>query len=266
MEHGAWLSSLRGDECCDSVIKVRDSRKEVIMKDRESGRVRSGFAARNSLVCVMAAVVLLIPAASLIGNQAPVLQSKEDRYPRYRLRSGDVLDLNFPFTPEFNQTVSVQPDGYINLRGVGDIRVQDKTTPEVVETVRAVYGKILRDPIITVELKEFEKPYFVVGGEIARPGKYELRGDTTLTEAISIAGGFNEKSKTSEILLFRRVSDAWAEVRKVDLKQMLRDGDLREDLRLRPGDMVLVSKSTMAKIGRFIPVPSLGMYFNPITR
>src|SRR5687767_1945543 len=99
------------------------------MKDRESGRARSGVGAHNSLVCVMAVVVLLIPAASLIGNQAPVLQSKEDRYPRYRLRSGDVLDLNFPFTPEFNQTVSVQPDGYINLRGVGDIRVQDKTTP-----------------------------------------------------------------------------------------------------------------------------------------
>ena len=120
------------------------------------------------------------------GNQEPAFQ---ERFPRYRLRTGDILDLNFPFTPEFNQSVVVQPDGYINLRGIGEIRVQGKTTPEVVEALRAAYGRILRDPEVTVELKDFEKPYFIVGGEVAKPGKYDLRGDTTVVEAVTIAGG-----------------------------------------------------------------------------
>ena len=106
------------------------------------------------------------------SNQEPSFQ---ERYPRYRLRAGDVLELNFPFSPEFNQSVGVQPDGYINLRGIGEIRVQDKTTPEVVESLRTAYSKILHEPVIHVELKEFEKPYFLAGGEFARPGKYELR-------------------------------------------------------------------------------------------
>src|SRR5437016_11533344 len=127
-------------------------------------------------------------------------------------------------------------------------------------------SKILRDPTITVELKEFEKPYFVVGGEVTKPGKYDLRGDTTVLEAITIAGGVSDKSRTSQVLLFRRVSNDWVEVKEVDMRRMLRERDLSEDLHLRPGDMVLVPKSTFSKLARFIPVPSLGMYFNPLFR
>jgi polysaccharide export outer membrane protein len=200
------------------------------------------------------------PKPFILGNQELGFQ---EHFPRYRLRPGDVLDLNFPFTPEFNQTVMIQPDGYINLRGIGEMRVQDKTTPEVVEALRGVYGKILRDPAITVELKDFEKPYFVVGGEVAKPGKYDLRGDTTVVEAVTIAGGVTDKSKVSKVLVFRRMSGNWVEVKEVDMKRMLRQQDLREDLHLRPGDMILVPKSAFSKIARFIPVPSLGLYFNP---
>ena len=221
-----------------------------------------------SLLFVLA---ILVPAAPPVGRSNIWAQSNreptfQERYPRYRLRPGDVLELNFLFSPEFNQSVIIQPDGYVNLRGVADLRVQDKTVPDVVELLQAAYSKILRDPAITVELKEFEKPYFVVGGEVTKPGKYDLRGDTTVLEAITIAGGVSDKSRTSQVLLFRRVSNDWVEVKEVDMRRMLRERDLSEDLHLRPGDMVLVPKSTFSKLARFIPVPSLGMYFNPLFR
>ena len=57
---------------------------------------------------------------SLASDPSPKLQ---ERFPRYRLRSGDVLELNFTFTPEFNQSVTIQPDGYVNLRGLADVRI-----------------------------------------------------------------------------------------------------------------------------------------------
>jgi polysaccharide export outer membrane protein len=187
----------------------------------------------------------------------------QERYPRYRIRPGDVMELNFPFTPEFNQSVTVQPDGYINLRGVGDLRVQDKTTAEVVTALNTTYRGVLHEPEISVKLVEFEKPYFIVGGEVAHPGKFDLRGDTTISQAVVIAGGFSDRAKSSEVVLFRRVSDNWAEVRKINLKRMLNKQDLAEDLHLRPGDMLLVPRSPLSKIARFIPVPNVGMYFNP---
>ena len=194
--------------------------------------------------------------------QGPILQQ---RFPRYRLRAGDVLDLNFPFTQEFNQTVTVQPDGYISLRGGGDLHIQDKTVPELIEAVRSAYSKILRDPVITVELKDFEKPYFIVGGEVARPGKYDLRGDTTILEAVTMAGDLKAQSNSSQVLLFRRASKDLVEVKQLNLKRILRTRNLAEDTYLRPGDMVFVPKSILSKLDRFMPVPSLGMFFNPFT-
>jgi polysaccharide export outer membrane protein len=192
------------------------------------------------------------------SSDSPVLHK---RNPRYRICPGDVLDLTFPFTPEFNQTPAVQPDGFITLRGVGDLRVEGLSTPEVVRAVQAAYANILHDPVVTVDLKNFEQPYFVVGGEVGHTGKFEFRRDTTVSEAIALAGGFKETSKHSQVLLFRRVSDDWAEVKVVNLKKMLRSKDLSEDPHLQPGDMLYVPKNLISRIKPYIPIPTLSTYF-----
>ena len=194
-------------------------------------------------------------------GQSPVLQHRNRRY---QLHSSDVLELNFPFTPEFNQAVTVQPDGYITLRGVESIKVDGKTIPELVDLLRTTYAKILHDPVINVELKDFEKPYFIVGGEVGRPGKFDLRGDTSVAQAVAIAGGLRDSAKHSEILLFHRVPDGWVQVKKVNLKKMLKEANLDEDAYLQAGDFLFVPKNAFSKIERFIPTSSVGMYTNPV--
>src|SRR6478672_5913252 len=82
------------------------------------------------------------------------------RNPRYQLCKGDILDLTFPFTPELNQTVTIQPDGYITLSGVGDVHIAGITVPEFRELLEASYRTILHKPVINVVLKDFQKPYF----------------------------------------------------------------------------------------------------------
>ncbi len=193
-------------------------------------------------------------------EQTPVLQHRNRRY---QLHSADVLELSFPFTPEFNQTVTVQPDGYITLRGVDGLHVVGQTLPEVTNSLRTAYAKILHDPDINVELKDFEKPYFIVGGEVGHPGKFDLRGETTATEAVAIAGGLRESAKHSQVVLFHRVPDGWVQVKKLNMKKMLKDGNLDEDAYLQPGDFLFVPKNTLSKVERFIPTSSLGLYANP---
>jgi polysaccharide export outer membrane protein len=204
-------------------------------------------------------------ASAQIPSSGEVAQpSLQRRNPRYRLCKSDIFDLNFPFTPEYNQlAVTVQPDGYVSLLGVGELHVEGLTVPELTQSLRQAYAKILRDPVITVALRDFDKPYFIVGGQVAHPGKYDLRGDTTVTQAVAIAGGFNDSAKHSQVLLFRRVSNEWVEAKKLDVKQMLRAANLSEDLHLRPGDMLFVPKNAVSKIRPWIPYPSLGMYVNP---
>jgi polysaccharide export outer membrane protein len=181
------------------------------------------------------------------------------RNPRYELSKGDTFDLTFPLTPEFDQTVTVQPDGYITLSSLGDLYVAGKTVPELRELLRTAYAKILLDPVINVVLKDFEKPYFIAGGQVSHPGKFDLRDDTTLTEAIAIAGGFTENSKHSQVLLFRRVSNDWAEVKVLNVKKMFQTGNLTEDLHLQPGDMFFVPQNYISKIKKWIPYTSMGL-------
>jgi polysaccharide export outer membrane protein len=182
---------------------------------------------------------------------------------RYRINPSDTLELTFALTPEFNQTVTVQPDGYITLRGVGDLSAAGQTLPELTQSLKTAYSKILQDPEIAIDPKEFEKPFFTVGGQVGKPGKFDWYGDITLTQAIAIAGGFTDASKHSQVLLFRRVSDQWTEARIINVKKMLNSRDLQEDPELKPGDMLFVPKNALSKIKPFLPSTSASVFANP---
>ncbi|MBZ5599012.1 MAG: polysaccharide biosynthesis/export family protein [Acidobacteriia bacterium] len=186
-----------------------------------------------------------------------------ERRPLYRLRKSDVLEVSFTFAPEFNQTVTVQPDGFIALKGLDELYAEGATLAEVRATIAAAYAATLHDPEITVVLKDFDKPYFIAGGEVTRPGKYELRGDTTVTEAVAIAGGLNGQAKHSQVVVFRRVTNELVETHVLNLKRMLNSRNVAEDIHLRPGDLVYVPQNTISKIRRYLPSPNLSMYWNP---
>jgi polysaccharide biosynthesis/export protein len=204
---------------------------------------------------------------------APAAQNSEadashpklrQRNPRYRIEADDILDLSFRYTPEFDQEVTVQPDGYVQLKGLPtDVHIQGLTIPDVIDTLKKAYSKVLNDPVISVVLRDFEKPYFIAGGQVGKPGKYDLRGETSASQAVQIAGGFVDFAKNKQVLLFRRYTDDTVEVKVLNLKRVMKNKDLREDLMLQPGDMLYVPKTAMASIDRFLPRSSLGTFFSP---
>src|SRR4051812_28116800 len=151
----------------------------------------------RSLVSQTSSPTRLPPTPTVAASTADV--KDHERFPRYELQKSDVMELVFTFSPEFNQTVTIQPDGFITLKDAGDVQVAGLTIPQLIQKLRTAYSSILADPVITVTLKEFERPYFVADGQVTKPGKYELRGDTTLTQAIAMAGGFNDMAKHSQV-------------------------------------------------------------------
>lgn len=184
------------------------------------------------------------------------------RRPLYRLNRSDVVALSFTLSPEFDQLLTIQPDGYVALKDAAPVLAQGLTLEVFRVAVIKAYTGYLHDPEVAVALKEFEHPYFVAGGEVGKPGKYELRADTTVIEAVEIAGGFTHEARHSQVLLFRRVKDDLVEARVFDLKRMLKEKRLKELSLLRPGDMVFVPQNSVSKIERFLSKPSLSMYVN----
>src|SRR6201996_6072794 len=175
---------------------------------------------------------------SVAASPSPSAPGLQQRNPRYKLRKGDSFDVDFAMTPEFNQAIAVQPDGYITLKAIGSIYVEGQTVPELTQTLTNAYCKILHDPVIAVGLKDFERPYFIASGQVARPGKYDLRGDLTVTEAVAIAGGFDEKSKHSQVVLFHPLPTGGFEAKLINVKKLLADRNMSEDLQIQPGDLL----------------------------
>lgn len=233
----------------------------------------SGFAGQSSSVAAAAQEQPEEVAKASEGAAAPTKPGKADgasspdemgnRRPLYRLQKSDVIEIKFNFAFEFDQTVTVQPDGFISLKGLEQLYAKGLTIDELQAAVREAYSTMLNDPDVTIGLKDFEKPYFIATGAVARPGKYELRGDATVTEGVAMAGGFTELAKHSQVVLFRRVSNELTEARVLNIKQMLNAHNLTEDFHLRAGDLVYVPQNWISKIRRYLPTSSLSTYVNP---
>jgi polysaccharide biosynthesis/export protein len=200
-----------------------------------------------------------VTTASQTSNAQPQLQQ---RYPRYIIQRSDVLLLTFPLTPEFNQTVTVQPDGYVNLQNAGSVHVQGLTVPEMIDTLQTAYAHVLHKPIINVDLEDFQKPFYTVSGQVGKPGQYELRSDITVAEALAVAGGMAPTAKT-QVFLFHRTSEQWFAVREVNMKDILKGKNTNEDATLQPGDMIYVPEKFIANFRKYVPYSvNAGGYLN----
>lgn len=220
------------------------------------------ISAQRAQLAVMTTAATSQPAP---GNSSDVKDSDRpvaaERNPRYKINRDDVLALSFPLSPEFNQKPMVQPDGYISLQGTDSIYVLGMTVPEISKAVKAAYAKTLHEPIVDVDLVDFQKPYFVVSGQVGKPGQYDLRYDITVSEAVAVAGGFTPAAKT-QVFLYRRVSAGWVEVKELKLKDILRGKNVNEDVTMRPGDMIFVPEKFIAKFRKYVPY-YVGASINP---
>ena len=205
-------------------------------------------------VLALSALMLATTSPRLVAQDATDNEWTRWTSGRYRITPSDVLEITFPFVPELNQTVTVQPDGYISLKELSDMRIQGRTVAQVKADLIDAYGQFVRDVVLTVTLKEFQGPYFIAGGDVTKPGRYDLRGATTLTEALALAGGPIRGANTSRVVLFRRTVGEQIETKEINIREMYAKRDLSEDVLLRPGDMFFVPKSVFGKLAPMLEV------------
>jgi polysaccharide biosynthesis/export protein len=186
------------------------------------------------------------------------------RNPRYKICRNDTLTITFPIAPEFDQlAITVMPDGYVNLQGAGSVYVLGLTVPETVEALKKAYSGILHDPVINVDLTDFQKPYFVALGQVGKPGQYDLRYDITVMQAVAVAGGFAPTAKT-QIFLFHQISPTTVEVKKLNIKEILNGKNANEQVHLTPGDTIFVPEKTITNFRKYVPY-SIGAGLYPST-
>ena len=175
-----------------------------------------------------------------------------DDEPGYRLYPGDQIDISTPSAPELNRSVTVGLDGRIQLPLVGSFMAADRSTPQLEQALSAAYASQLIDPRVEVSVKAALPLRVFVGGEVGKPGVYDMPGDIDALQASVMAGGFLTSADTHHVIVIRRGVDGRAMAREVDLGDAVRHAARTDAVPLRRFDVIYVPRSGISNAGLFV--------------
>ena len=172
-----------------------------------------------------------------VSTQAPPLASGPASAAEadYTIGIDDILHVIVWDNKELEQDVVVRPDGKISYPLAGEIYVQGMTVPKLTETLKERLSASVKNPNVSVMVKEIRsfRVYFV--GKIARAGVYPIKAGTPLLQALTLAGGTAEGADLPAAYIIRGGQKI-----PVDLRRLIQDGDLSKNLKLETEDTIVV--------------------------
>jgi polysaccharide export outer membrane protein len=158
----------------------------------------------------------------------------------YRIGAGDILEIVTWKEPDFSrQEVLVRLDGKISFPLLDDLQAAGKTTTELKNNVEAGIKQYVSTPNVTVTIRNAASQRFYVLGEVMRTGEYPLLKDLSVLQAFALAGGFTEWASKKEIILFRREGGKETVI-QINYKDILKDKDFRQNVKIKPDDTIIV--------------------------
>lgn len=185
-------------------------------------------------------------------SQPQGFETWTDQVPPYRVGPGDRVQVRYLDTPELDEEALVAPDGTVSLRPAPQVMAAGHTLPELSAEIAVKARGWLRDPKVSVALKESASGRIYVGGQVARAGTFAVQGRIGIVEAILLAGGFADDARVAEVVLIRRSPDNRPMLRTVNVKEFLQTGITADDLPLVAGDIVFVPRSTIGEVNLWI--------------
>lgn len=167
----------------------------------------------------------------------------------YTLGAGDQVRVDVFDAPEYTGEYQVLSDGTISLPMVGVVQISGLTLEGAASTLSARLSPILRRPIVTMQLLNARPVNFAIAGQINRPGAYTLDTDAvdapTVTNAIQLAGGITPKANIRDIQVIRvdPLTRQPQQVFVANLWELVRQGDLQQDMVLQDGDRVIIPEA-----------------------
>jgi polysaccharide export outer membrane protein len=157
----------------------------------------------------------------------------------YIIGPEDVLDIYVWKETDLSRKVPVRLDGKISIPLVGEIQAAGITPLQLKERLIQKFKDYVEVPNVTVTVLEANSFKVFISGQVAKPGVYTLRSETTLLQFISLAGGFTEWANQRKILLVRQ--EQGKEKRfTINYKKIISGEDLSQNMVLKPGDVIVV--------------------------
>lgn len=176
----------------------------------------------------------------------------------YRIGPTDVLDISVFKVPDLSKTVQVAETGSINLPLLGEVPAAGKTAQQLERDLTAKLGaQYLQNPQVTVLVTKNNSQRVTIQGAVKKPGVYPLGGKTSLLELVAIAGGFENISDSTVLVL--RKSDGKRSAAKFDVG-VIQKGQA-DDPTMQSGDVVVAGTSAIKagfnKVLKALPIAGM---------
>lgn len=180
------------------------------------------------------------PAAQKIQPPPPGQADRTD----YVIGPGDQLQVFVWRNPDLSTTVPVRPDGRISTPLVEDMVAVGKTPSQLARDVEKVLGEYVRSPQVNIIVTQPMSTYSQVKvvGQVLHPQTIPYREGLTVLDAILASGGLGQFAAGNRSKLVRTVDGKQVEI-KLKIANLVNDGDMRQNVPLKPGDVLVVPES-----------------------
>lgn len=189
---------------------------------------------------------LLAAGLAACGSTAPpaTTAAPAGPAPDYVIGPGDSLNVAVYRMPELSATLPVRPDGRVSLPLVPDIQAAGKTPTQLAKEVETQLRQYVRDPTVSVMVTSFTgmpgRQVRIIG-EAAQPMTIPYAEGMTVLDVVIRAGGLTRYAAGNRAEIIRRESPGAApQSIRVHLSDLIRDGDITQDVAMRPGDTLII--------------------------
>ena len=238
-----------------AVLAAGCSMKKTVMSDGERGasppsgsstatvrgpqEVREPSGKESAIVEVPTRVPSGSPSvAPKKGIEAAVNVAASPEGPQYKLGPEDQIRVSVWENRELTLDLVVRPDGKISMPLIQDVDAGGLTTVELAAQIRQKLLAFIKEPQVSVIVLQVNAPKYFLIGNVTRPGTYPLRSETSVLQALSLAGGFTQFASPRNIKLIRNAGGK-QEVRKINYNDMIGEAGQGNYL-LKSGDTIVV--------------------------
>jgi len=164
----------------------------------------------------------------------------------YVIGPGDSLRVFVYQAPDLSGGVAVRPDGRISVPLVGDIVAAGKQPMELAKELEVILKKYVHQPTVTVIVNSFVGPLdrqIRIIGEATDPSAMPYRDRMTLLDVMIATKGLTKFAAGNRAVLIRREPDGTSRTIPVRLSDLIKDGDIRANIEMQPGDTLIIPQS-----------------------
>jgi len=185
------------------------------------------------------------------------LAAREGGYPgeelkvEYYIAPEDKIEIFVWQNPDLTKDVVVGPDGQISFPLVGRIVAAGLTIEQLEEKIRKKLSEFVKNPQVSIIMREFSGNKIVVLGDVNYPGIYTYNGTVNLIEAIALAGDFTDQAHRESVLVIHgNLTEKKPEVKRINMSKVISRGAIKEDIVLKPNDVIFVPRTFISNFNK----------------